>query len=270
MKSYQLVNPRLSTAIVILTFLIAHSLVACDADAANPTAVDSVSAADDESDEAPRETEADGTSPDRDDSNPEAKEIAEENATDEGREEDDEPTGALAELKKEDKGVAEIVNSALDSEHLLDELADVDDSIEDPDASDTRCPPGARCASNVDDTDGTSPTLQFGNPEIDGPMERRELEIGFRRLESQFNACVQTIDAPEKRAGKLILEWTIELRGHREPSARATNPEMKESTFDDEAFHQCLATVIRRAAFPYAGSQKIDVRYPLEFRIGDD
>lgn len=274
MKSYRLMNPKSSVAIVTMSVLIAISLVGCNADATNSTAANSVTSTDDESDEEPKDTVGVGHSPDRDDFNSEANGIAEEIEKENRRREDDRPPSVLEIMEEESIDIETALVDQINEIDVDDFDTDIiDDSTEEPNG-DTRCPPRTRCGSSVSDKDGTStsaadtnPTIYFGEPEIDGPIKRGDLEAGLRRFERQFDACVQTIAPPEKRTGQLTLEWTIELRGHREPSARATNPEVKESTFEDEAFHQCLTTVLKGARFPHDGSQKSDIQYPLGFRI---
>ncbi len=261
MKSYRRVHPLCSGAIITINFLIAISIVACDADPTDTTAVDSVSAADDESDEESPETNGEGTTSDTVESAAEKNGTAEGVEKDERSDEDDESSSILEELTSDPLDIDAMAADAMDridaDEIFLDE-DNADDSTEDPKGSGTRCPPETRCADGADATTISA----FGEPEIDGPIERDDLETGFRRTVGQLNGCARTIDAAESRTGKLTLEWRIE---DRDSVARATNPEVTESTFEDEAFHECLENVIKGTPFPGDGSQKSDIGYPLEF-----
>lgn len=100
----------------------------------------------------------------------------------------------------------------------------------------------------------------FGRPDIDGAMDQKSVSKVVRRHSRAIKRCYEkALKANPKLKGKIVVDWTINMRGRVERATIASD------TVRDAGMKQCILKTIRRMRFPKPEDGPVPLSYPFIF-----
>jgi outer membrane biosynthesis protein TonB len=100
----------------------------------------------------------------------------------------------------------------------------------------------------------------FGRPDIDGSMDSKSVSKVVRRHSRAIKRCYEkALKANPKLKGKIVVDWTINMRGRVEHASVASD------TIRDPGMKKCILSTIRRMRFPKPEDGPVPLSYPFIF-----
>jgi len=105
-----------------------------------------------------------------------------------------------------------------------------------------------------------SARASFGRPDIDGSMDSKSVSKVVRRHSRAIKRCYEkALKANPKLKGKIVVDWTINMRGRVEHASVASD------TIRDPGMKKCILSTIRRMRFPKPEDGPVPLSYPFIF-----
>ncbi|MCK5808201.1 AgmX/PglI C-terminal domain-containing protein [bacterium] len=105
-----------------------------------------------------------------------------------------------------------------------------------------------------------SARTSFGRPDIDGSMDSKSVSKVVRRHSRAIKRCYEkALKANPKLKGKIVVDWTINMKGRVEHAAIASD------TIRDSGMKKCILSTVRRMRFPKPTDGPVPLSYPFIF-----